>query len=169
MGVSQQPLIWTKLSGEALLEVAAEDLAGMVVGQAAGIQNPDAARRLVGGKVLPTPIQQITFACREAFVQFNRGGGSLALFLVRQAQGGRAGDSGVGHYSLFKFTNIDRVTARLDHILYATHEPDHAEAIACGQIARSQPTVGGDQILVIDFVFPVDRRSRLLAKTLPLR
>src|ERR1035441_15756 len=50
------------LHGEPLAQGLADDFAVVILGQAAGIENPDSARRLVSGEILPAPIEQIRFA-----------------------------------------------------------------------------------------------------------
>jgi hypothetical protein len=45
------------LCGETFLQDAAEELAGVVMGQAAGLENPDVTRGFVGGQALAAPIE----------------------------------------------------------------------------------------------------------------
>ncbi len=78
-------------------------------------------------------------------MQFDRGDGNLALLLVGQAEGDGAGHGGMGQHGLFQFADVNRVAARLDHILHAPHQPDQSEAVARGQIAGAQPAIAGKQ------------------------
>ena len=118
-------------------------------GRPPGVENPDAARGFVGREVLAAPVEQVGFSGCGAGMEFDGGGGNFAFLLVGQAEGGGAGDGGMGHDGLFQFADVDRVAARLDDILHAADEADQAEAIARGQVAGAQPAIGGEQVLVL--------------------
>ncbi len=75
--------------------------------------------------------------------KFNRGHGSLALFLVPQAERDGASDGRVGQHRFFQFAHVDGVAARLDHIFGAADKPEKAKAIPRGQIPGTQPAVSG--------------------------
>src|ERR1039458_634853 len=66
-------------------------------------------------------------------MQFDRHNWNLALLLVRQAEGDGAGHRWMSQNGLLQFANVNRVAARLDHILHAPHQPDQAKAVARGR------------------------------------
>src|ERR1039458_5625169 len=88
-------------------------------------------------------------------MQFDRHNWNLALLLVRQAEGDGAGHRWMSQNGLLQFANVNRVAARLDHILHAPHQPDQAKAVARGQVARAQPTVAREQALAVFLVLPI--------------
>jgi len=47
--------------GEAFLKDTTEDLAGVIVRKASGLEDPDAARGFVGCEILPAPLNQVRF------------------------------------------------------------------------------------------------------------
>ena len=90
---------------------------------------------------MPAPLQQIAFIRLGSGMQFDRCGRKLAFVLVGQPEGSSMGNCGVGAYGLFKFANVDGVTAGLDDFFHATDQPDHAETIALGKVAGAQPAI----------------------------
>src|SRR5215210_978950 len=135
------------------LDLALEDLARRAHRKL--VHEPDLPRVLVGGHLLLDVGLQLVLVDRLALLQHHRGAHLLAELVVRHADHGRLLDRRVLVQHLLDLARVDVVAATDDQVLLAVDDEEVAVLVHLGHVARAEPALLRDGLLVRVVTVPV--------------
>src|SRR3954447_10046380 len=121
------------------LDLPLEDLAGRPLGQL--VDEPDPARVLVAGDLLPDVLAQLLLGDLLALLQRDRRADLLAQLGMRHPDHGRLAHRGVLVEDLLDLARIDVVATADDHVLLAVDDEEVAVLVDLCHVAGVEPAV----------------------------